>query len=78
VTAQDETLSSLDFTAVPEGYFLLGAKLSGSIVLFGNELAINIQAENLLNNSYRDYLNRQRYFADELGRNISLGLNYKF
>jgi iron complex outermembrane receptor protein len=78
VTTQDEALSNLDFAAVPDGYFLLGAKLSGSLEFFGNELSINIQAENLLNNAYRDYLNRQRYFSDDLGRNISLGLNYKF
>lgn len=39
-------------------------------------LAFSIQ--NILNTNYRDYLNRQRFFADEMGRNfqIQLKINY--
>jgi iron complex outermembrane receptor protein len=39
-------------------------------------LAFSVQ--NILNTSYRDYLNRQRLFADEVGRNfqIQLKINY--
>jgi iron complex outermembrane receptor protein len=39
-------------------------------------LAFSVQ--NILNTSYRDYLNRQRFFADELGRNfqVQLKINY--
>ena len=39
-------------------------------------LALNVN--NLLNTSYRDYLNRLRYFADDLGRNIQLQLKINF
>ena len=37
-----------------------------------------LEVDNILNTAYRDYLNRQRYFADDLGRNfrIQLKLNY--
>ena len=31
-------------------------------------------AGNLLNTSYRNYMNRFRYYADEMGRNISIRL----
>jgi iron complex outermembrane receptor protein len=33
---------------------------------------------NLLDTKYRDYLNRQRFYADEMGRNfqIQLKINY--
>ena len=37
-----------------------------------NEPQIRIGIENLVNVKYRDYLNRQRYFADATGRNLTL------
>jgi iron complex outermembrane receptor protein len=33
---------------------------------------------NLLNTSYRDYMDRFRYFTDAIGRSISLRLKYRF
>jgi len=39
-------------------------------------LAFSVQ--NILNTSYRDYLNRQRFFADETGRNIQLQLKFNY
>jgi iron complex outermembrane recepter protein len=39
----------------------------------GNQpVEISLSGHNLLNTAYRDYLNRFRYFADEMGRNIVL------
>ncbi|MGB0427326.1 MAG: hypothetical protein ACPGEC_00185 [Flavobacteriales bacterium] len=37
-----------------------------------------IRTENLLNHNYRDYLNRQRYFADDLGFNLIVGTSIVF
>ena len=34
--------------------------------------------DNLLDTSYREYLNRNRYFADDLGRNIVLQLKFSY
>lgn len=63
-----------DFVDAPDGYFLIDLswnfkwkKLNGTIA-----------AQNLLNTSYRNYLNENRYFADDLGRNILCTLNYNF
>lgn len=42
------------------------------------QLNISIEGENLLNTNYRNYLNRFRYFSDEVGRNFSLRINYQF
>jgi len=41
-------------------------------------MTIGFNIQNLLNTNYRDYLNRTRYYADELGRNfrIQVKLNY--
>ncbi|GAB5522591.1 MAG: TonB-dependent receptor [Roseivirga sp.] len=70
--------SIFDFLDVPAGY--VNFNLSGGFKteLFSNELNVFVSVENLLNNSYRDYLNRFRYYADDMGRNISLKINYNF
>ena len=41
-------------------------------------LNVGINVTNIFNTSYREYLNRLRYFADDLGRNfmLQLKLNY--
>ena len=41
-------------------------------------LTLGFQVTNLLNVSYRNYLNRLRYFADDLGRNITLQLQLNY
>ncbi|KKM72261.1 hypothetical protein LCGC14_1422330, partial [marine sediment metagenome] len=43
-----------------------------------SDLTVGFGITNILNTSYRNYLNRLRYYADDLGRNftLSLKLNY--
>ncbi|MDB4089173.1 TonB-dependent receptor [Flavobacteriales bacterium] len=78
VFEQTNLLVSQDFVAVPEAYFLLGIKLSAEKQLKKLKLNMFLKAENLLNTTYRDYLNRQRYFANDLGFNLVAGVNVKF
>jgi iron complex outermembrane receptor protein len=78
VFEQKKYESELDFLAPPEGYFLLGASVGSDIVLPKVVLKWSVQAENILNTTYRDYLNRLRYYSDEEGFNIRLGLNVVF
>ncbi len=71
--------SIFDFVAPPSGY--INFNISGGFDWsFKEDQTINVylSVDNLFNNSYRDYLNRFRYYADELGRNISLKLSYTF
>lgn len=63
-----------DFVDPPEGYFLLDLTWSAG----WKNLRASITANNLLNTSYRNYLNELRYYADEPGRNIIFTLNYSF
>ncbi len=78
VFKQNALTEEQDFTASPNAYYLLGTKLSTDIQFSQIRLNIFAKVDNLLNTSYRDYLNRQRYFADDLGRNISFGISWKF
>ncbi|WP_435579264.1 TonB-dependent receptor [Gilvibacter sp.] len=63
-----------DFIDAPQGYFLLDLLWSFQVKNLGG----SITAQNVLNNSYRNYLNEFRYFADEPGINILFSLNYSF
>ncbi|MEM8509731.1 MAG: TonB-dependent receptor [Bacteroidota bacterium] len=72
----DVTLDSEIFDVLdpPEGYFLLDLAWNFRLKNFSGSIA----AQNLLNTSFRSYLNDLRYFADEPGRNIIVSLNYQF
>jgi len=78
VFEQKKLLPSQDYVAPPASYYLLGLRLSAEKQLPKLRLNMFVRAENLLNETYRDYLNRQRYFADELGFNLIVGINISF
>ena len=62
----------------PDDYFLIGLQVGTNFEWQESSLKVSLRAENLMNTTYRDYLNRLRYFADENGINVSLNLNYRF
>ncbi|GAB3974382.1 TonB-dependent receptor [Spirosoma terrae] len=61
-----------DFAPPPPAYSLIGAEVGFSCKVGSNPMNVILMGTNLLNQSYRDYLDRFRYFADEPGRNIML------
>ncbi|WP_373518954.1 TonB-dependent receptor domain-containing protein, partial [Pricia sp.] len=70
---------TLNINTPPDAYHLIGLDSSFKIPLSEqNTLLVGLTVNNLLNTSYREYLNRLRYYADDLGRNflIRLKLNY--
>ena len=65
-----------DYQDPPAGYWLLGAEVGGTLRLGAHTpLNISLTGTNLLDRRYRDYLNRYRYFLDEMGRNVTLRLS---
>lgn len=78
VFEQRRYVDGQDYLAPPEAYFLLGVNAGTGIRLGETHLDLNLRVENMLNTTYRDYLNRLRYFADELGINAVLSLNLTF
>lgn len=78
VFKQNNLNASQDFVEAPAAYNLLGLKISAERQLAKHNLKLFVKADNLLNASYRDYLNRQRYFADDTGINIIVGVNITF
>ena len=75
---QDRIRPEQDFMVPPDGYFLLGLEAGTHIHMKQNSLQLTIRVENMLNESYRDYLDRLRYFADAMGLNVNVGLKYSF
>ncbi|MBD2713777.1 TonB-dependent receptor [Microvirga sp. STR05] len=67
-----------DLLLPPPGYGLLNMELGGTLRWGGQPLEISVAGANLLNQRYRDYLNRYRYFTDEMGRNVTLRLRVSF
>ncbi|MFB9863104.1 TonB-dependent receptor [Rufibacter immobilis] len=61
-----------DYAMPPAGYFLLNAEAGTTLQLGKQQVEIGLIGRNLLNKAYRDYLNRFRYYADEVGRSITL------
>lgn len=69
----------VDISTPPNGYHLLN--LDGNLKFKAgktSELTVGLQINNLLNKSYRNYLNRLRLFADDLGRSITLNTKLNF
>jgi iron complex outermembrane receptor protein len=75
---QNNLLAEQDFTLPPAAYNLVGLRISTNIQGQKTQFRIFGKVDNLLNVSYRDYLNRQRYFADDLGINVVLGMKLEF
>lgn len=62
----------------PEAYHLLNFRAELPVALKFANLKVALNVNNLLNNSYRSYLNRQRFYADEIGRNVMLQLKLNY
>lgn len=67
-----------DIIPAPDAYFLLGAEITGKYRFEKQELSYFVRGSNLTNRSYRDYLDRFRYFIDKPGWSLGIGLGYLF
>lgn len=69
----------VDVSTPPDAYFLLDFNMSAEFKTFkASALEVGLNVNNVLNTSYRDYLNRLRYYADNIGRNISIQLKFNY
>ncbi|PRX56117.1 TonB-dependent receptor [Flagellimonas meridianipacifica] len=76
---ETETMELVDVSTPPEAYHLIN--FNSSIDFKVNKkstLTVGFGISNLLNISYRNYLNRLRFYADDLGRNFLLNLKFNY
>ncbi|MCB0506690.1 MAG: TonB-dependent receptor [Bacteroidetes bacterium] len=72
-------INIIDYKPTPNAYSTLNAAIGWKYKInTQHNISFSISAENMTNTSYRDYLNRFRYYADEIGWNLLLRLNYTF
>ena len=70
-----DSIQTVDISTPPSGYHLLNLNITAAI---RPDMQVGLFVNNLLNTSYRNYLNRLRYYADDVGRNITLQLKYNY
>ncbi|MEP5254076.1 MAG: TonB-dependent receptor [Winogradskyella arenosi] len=78
IAATEETVL-VDVSTPPSAYQLLNLYSEVTLKTSAKtNLNIALSVNNLLDTKYRAYLNRLRYFADDLGRNIMLQLQFNY
>lgn len=77
VSKQRRVEPNTDYAPPPTGYVLLNAEAGFTLPALHN-VEIGITVHNLLNTTYRDYLNRFRYYTDEMGRSFNVRLKMQF
>jgi iron complex outermembrane receptor protein len=76
---ESDSFEEVDISTPPDGYHLLNFRTNMQFKLFGNQyMDLGIQINNIFNTRYRDYLNRLRYFADELGRSFEATVKFNY
>jgi len=73
-----EDNSNFDFMPAPPGYWLVNLSTGFSIHAKKIKYDFRLSAENLLNTTYREYTNRFRYYANEIGSNYTLSVKFNF
>ncbi|WP_439151207.1 TonB-dependent receptor [Winogradskyella sp.] len=77
--ATTDEMVLVDISTPPPAFHLLHFYSEATFNLCENtNLNIGLSVNNIFNTSYRAYLNRLRYFADDLGRNITLQLQLNY
>ena len=74
-----QTTELLDISTPPEAYHLINLNSSVDFKVTENSsLTVGLGVTNLLNTSYRNYLNLLRFYTDDMGRNILLKLKFNY
>lgn len=67
----------VDFT--PDAYHLLGFEIGAEWKSEGGQMVeLALMGDNVLNKEYKEYTNRSRYYAHDMGRDIRCTLTWKF
>jgi iron complex outermembrane receptor protein len=76
-TTQEDVFVNISST--PPAYSLFGFNTSATFKAFNRgSIKLEFNIENMFNVSYREHLNRLRYFSDDLGRNYNLKLKINY
>ncbi len=76
---ETESFETVDVSSTPPAYHLMNFSSEVDIYsVSGSVINLGLSVSNLFDVSYRNYLNRLRYYADDLGRNITLSVKINY
>ena len=75
---QSKAPTEYGFVKAPNSYALMDAAVLYYLNYKKGDVVFSITADNILDTKYRDYMNRYHYFANEMGRNISVKIQVPF
>lgn len=75
---REERLTYYELVRSPSGYSVWNFQTGFTLPIHRQSLKISVGIDNLFNSAYREYLNRFRFFADDLGRSFTLRVKYVF
>lgn len=78
VLEQKRVPANSDYTAPPPGHTRFNLEAGYTFYWNKQTLNLGLSIYNLFNTRYREYLNRFRYFTDEIGRNVALRVKVEF
>ncbi|WP_310589095.1 TonB-dependent receptor [Fibrella forsythiae] len=79
VARQNRVPVNSDFAPPPPAYSLWTAAVGSTMAVSDKQsIDISLTATNLFDIQYRDYLNRFRYYANDMGRNVAIRLKWGF
>ncbi|MFZ4263430.1 TonB-dependent receptor [Sphingobacterium sp. HJSM2_6] len=78
VSKQNRFMEGSDYAAAPASYHLFNLFITRTIPLNQRTAKVSLAVDNLLNKSYKDYMDRFRYYAHRPGRNFTLSFQYNF
>lgn len=78
LVAKQTRVPDFDLAPAPPAYALFNFSYLKAMPVGENKLNLGLQVQNLLNTNYKEYMNRFRYFTDDIGRNITIKINYQF
>jgi iron complex outermembrane receptor protein len=74
VAKQWRVPANTDYAPPPPAYYLLGIDLGTRLTIGRQPVLISVNATNLLNARYREYLDRFRYYCDAQGQSFNIRL----
>lgn len=79
VAKQTKYAEGMDYAAPPSAYHLFDMVVSKQFKTdTDTSWQVMLSVENIFNRSYKDYMDRFRYFAHQMGRNVNLKISYQF
>ena len=78
VEKQTRVEEGSDYAPPPPAYTLFDMEMGMNCQIGKQKISISLQVSNVFNIAYRDYMDRFRYYTDEMGRNIAIRVTVPF